>query len=106
MYSLILMIPFMAFKPSHMDFSALSNPYLLMNFAFLGIFASALCFSTWNISVAKLGATTTSKYLFIMPLITLVAQSMYDKSGIGVAALAGMFITLGGIGVSEFGKKP
>lgn len=106
MYSLILMIPFMAFKPSHMDFSALSNPYLLMNFAFLGIFASALCFSTWNISVAKLGATTTSKYLFIMPLITLVAQSIYDKSGIGIAALAGMFITLSGIGVSEFGKKP
>lgn len=106
MYSVILMIPFMAFKPSHMDFSALSDPYFLMNFAFLGIFASALCFSTWNISVATLGATTTSKYLFIMPLITLIAQSIYDKSGIGIAALIGMFITLGGIGFSEFGKKP
>ena len=106
MYSVILMIPFMAFKPSHMNFSALSDPYFLMNFAFLGIFASALCFSTWNISVATLGATTTSKYLFIMPLITLIAQSIYDKSGIGIAALVGMFITLGGIGFSEFGKKP
>lgn len=105
MYSVILMIPFMCFKSSDMDFAALMNPYSIMNLSFLGIFASAICFSTWNISVANLGATTTSKYLFIMPLITLVAQAIYDKSGIGIAALLGMLITLIGIGISEFQTK-
>ena len=105
MYSVILMIPFMCFKSSDMDFSALLNPYSVMNLSFLGIFASAICFSTWNISVANLGATTTSKYLFIMPLITLTAQAIYDSSGIGIAALLGMLITLIGIGISEFQTK-
>ena len=58
-----------------------------------------------NLSVANRGATTTSKYLFIMPLITLAAQAIYDSSGIGFAALFGMLITLIGIGISEFQTK-
>lgn len=103
-YSLICMLPFMLFGQSRIDFAAFTG-YNIVNLLFLGVFASAICFATWNRSVEALGATTTSKYLFVMPVITLAAQSIYSKSSIGIAALSGMFVVLLGIGISEFGKK-
>lgn len=103
-YSLLSMIPFMLLKEKPMDYSGFTglNTFFLF---FLGFFASALCFATWNRSVETLGATTSSKYLFVMPVITLVCQAFYDSSAIGIYALLGMFITLLGIGITEFDLK-
>lgn len=102
LYSLLAMLPFMIFKHTPTNFGALADTHVIIYLAFLGIFASAICFATWNRSVQNLGATTTSKYLFVMPIITLAAQSIAYKGEIGAAALLGMAVTLGGIAVSEF----
>ena len=99
------MLPFILLYNHKLDFIALCEPVNIMNILFLGVFASAICFATWNHSVISLGATTTSKYLFISPIITLITQSFYDRTGIGVMALFGMFITLLGLAVSEFELK-
>ncbi len=104
-YSLIVMLPFILLDNHKLDVVALCEPVSIMNILFLGVFASAICFATWNHSVISLGATTTSKYLFISPIITLIAQSFYDRTGIGAMALFGMFITLLGLAVSEFDFK-
>ncbi len=71
-YSLIVMLPPMAFDVRDFNYSALLSFESIGKFVFLGVFASAICFATWNMSVDKLGATTTSKYLFVMPVITLI----------------------------------
>lgn len=101
-YALIVMIPFMIFTGDGFEYQALLRADSILNFMFLGVMASAICFATWNISVDRLGATTTSKYLFIMPVITLIAQAIYNKNDIGYTALIGMAVTLLGIGISEF----
>ena len=84
---------------------SVARPEIFINLLFLGIFASAICFMTWNRSVEKLGATTTSKYLFISPIITLIAQSLFYKTAVGTAALVGMAVTLVGVGITEFKNK-
>lgn len=101
-YSLIVMLPPMAFDVRDFNYSALLSFESIGNFVFLGVFASAICFATWNMSVDKLGATTTSKYLFVMPVITLIAQMIFNGNAVSVSALAGMAVTLLGIGISEF----
>lgn len=101
-YSLIVMLPFALYQMPSFDYSLLYNANSFGNLMFLGVFASALCFVTWNLSVEKLGVNTTSKYLFVMPVITLVAQCIYDNKSVGVIALLGMALILLGIAVTEF----
>lgn len=102
LYSVIVMLPFMIKTGDLSHLSALKSPAVTVNLLFLGVFASAVCFATWNSSVEKLGATTTSKYLFISPVITLLAQAVCRMGTVGAAALIGMAVTLFGIGLSNF----
>ena len=105
LYSLLAMTPFMAVTSDFERIKSVARPEVFINLLFLGILASAVCFATWNRSVEKLGATTTSKYLFISPIITLIAQSLFYKAAVGTAALVGMAVTLVGIGITEFKNK-
>lgn len=104
-YSLIFMLPFMLLRKNPTAPSVFFEKECLFHLIFLGVFASAICFAGWNHAVEKLGATTTSKYLFIMPLITLIGQALYNQSALGKEALIGMLVTLLGIGISEFSPR-
>lgn len=77
----------------------------VLGLLYLGIFASAICFYTWNRSVDKLGTITTSKYLFILPAITFFAQLIYNKSAVSMVAVVGMAIILLGLFISEMKLK-
>ncbi len=106
LYTLLTLLPFAAPDMASLDPSLLIKPLNAVNILFLGIGASAICFRTWNHSVDTLGATTTSKYLFVMPVVTLVAQVIYEKSGIGIYAGIGMVLILAGLFFGNFsGKK-
>ena len=105
LYTLLTLIPFAVPDIKNLDLSAAVQPLNALNLLFLGVFASALCFRTWNHSVDTLGATTTSKYLFVMPVITLVAQVIYEKSGVGLYAGVGMVLILAGLFVSNLKKE-
>lgn len=104
-YSVIVMLPFVIATGDISHAPALLRPEVGLNLLFLGILASAVCFATWNRSVERLGVTTTSKYLFISPIITLLAQAVCSMGTVSAAALFGMAVTLAGIGISEFGKN-
>lgn len=101
-YSVIAMTPFMAVTGDPERLKSVLRPEIFINLLFLGILASAVCFATWNRSVEKLGATTTSKYLFVSPIITLIAQAIVYRGAVGTAALVGMAVTLIGVGITEF----
>ena len=105
LYTLLTLVPFAIPNMKSLDLSATVQPLNTLNLLFLGVFASALCFRTWNHSVDTLGATTTSKYLFVMPIITLVAQVIYEKSGVSVYAGVGMALILAGLFVSNLKKE-
>lgn len=100
-YSLVVQFPFFLWELPTLDLSAFSSGSNIAGLLFLGIFASALCYYTWNRSVLRLGATVTSKYLFVMPVVTLVAQMIADRSFPGLEAFLGMALILIGLGVSN-----
>lgn len=105
-YALAVLAPAMASRLDEINFAYLLKPVCIANFAFLGVLASAVCFMTWNRCVDRLGAIVTSKYLFVMPVITLVGQVIYNSSQIGGTAVLGMALILAGLGVTQvdFGK--
>ncbi|MED1795319.1 DMT family transporter [Brevibacillus nitrificans] len=100
-YGLLCMIPVLFVRDIRLDFARFADPSNLFNLAFLGFAASALCFVTWNWSVGVLGAVKTSLYIYLVPLITLVAAAIFLHEKITGIAIFGTFLTLGGMLLSD-----
>ena len=105
-YGIIFMIPtlfFFDFKP---DFKTLMEPKYLLNYLYLGLCASATCFVSWNYAVKSLGAVKTSIYIYLIPVITIVASALILKEPITWMSAAGTILAILGLVLSEYkGKK-
>lgn len=105
-YGILFMIPalfFLDFKLELERFADLSN---LLNIFYLGLGASAICFVTWNYAVKVLGAVSTSIYIYMVPVITVVTSFLILKERITILSGIGTLLTLAGLFISEYkGKK-
>lgn len=100
-YGLLFMIPSLFLFDVHLDLWRLANPVNLLNLIFLGIGASAICFITWNYSVKVLGAVKTSVYIYIMPVVTLIASVLILHEPVTLLSLGGAGLILLGLFLSE-----
>lgn len=99
-WGILFMIPIALmgdFSLSKGDFSLLNTLLLL----FLGLGASAFCFVSWNFAVKVLGVLKTSAYIYLTPLISLVTAAIILKEQVTFMAIAGCFLILGGLYISE-----
>lgn len=80
------------------------NPVYLGNMLFLGAGASALCFVTWNLAVKLLGAVRTAVYLYLSPVVTILASVLILNEKITWASVVGAVLVLMGLVLSDKGK--
>ena len=73
----------------------------IFNLLFLGVFASALCFVLWNIAVKKLGAMKTSVFIYLVPVVTVIASSIILKESLSALSVLGTVLTLAGLFLSS-----
>lgn len=73
----------------------------LLNLVFLGIVASAMCFATWAIAVKRLGATTSTTYIYLVPAITAIASICILGEPLNVAIVTGAALTIAGLLISN-----
>ena len=59
-----------------LDWRLLAKPVHAVNLLYLGLFASALCFRTWNRVVEILGAVKSSVYIYMVPVVAVVASAI------------------------------
>ena len=83
------------------DFPRFADRTNLLNLLFLGLGASALCFVTWNSAVRLLGAVRTSVYIFLTPVITIVASVLILHEPFAWMTGIGTVLTLAGLVLSE-----
>ena len=79
----------------------MANIKYLFNLIFLGLGASALCFVTWNYAVKLLGAVKTSVYIYMVPVITIVASAIVLREQITLAMGVGTALALVGLILSQ-----
>jgi len=103
-YGLLTILPVFIFHPLTTDTALLFRPIIYLNLLFLGIAASLLCYIFWNTAIKHLGAVQTTNYVYIVPIITLIASSLFLDETITVFACAGMLMILGGVVWVERGK--
>ncbi len=104
-YGILFMIPTLYLFDFNWNITRFSNPVYLFNLLFLGLGASALCFVTWNYAVKVLGAIKTSVYIYIVPVITVVASVLILHEKITRTAGIGTLLTLIGLFLSEYKSK-
>ena len=103
-YGILTILPAFIFHPLTTDTSLLFRPIVYLNLLFLGIAASLLCYFFWNIAIKHLGAIQTTNYVYIVPIITLIASSLFLDETITVFAVTGMLMILAGVVWVERGK--
>ncbi len=104
-YGVLFMLPVVAWQGVHFSLNTFLKPVNLMNFLFLAIIASSLCFATWSWSVKVLGAVKASAYIYLVPVVAVMAAAGILQEKITSLAIFGVFLTLTGLVVSEIKPK-
>lgn len=100
-YGLLFMTPALFFMDFHPEAAALLQPANLFGILYLGLGAGAACFVTWNLAVKRLGALTTSVYIYLVPLVTIVASAIVLHERMTLISLFGMALILTGLFLSQ-----
>lgn len=98
-YGLLTILPFLGASAGSFSPAVLGQPVVYGNLLFLGLVASLACFVAWNLVMAKLGNVTSTNYVYLNPVFTLISamiilgERMTLVSGLGSAAiLAGVIL--------------
>ncbi len=100
-YGILFMIPTLFVFNAPMDFLRFANMTYLLNFLYLGVGASAVCFVTWNFAVKELGAVKTSVYIYMVPVITVFTSVLVLHEELTFLSVVGTLLTLAGLFLSE-----
>lgn len=79
----------------------MQQPQFLLNFLFLGLFCSAGAYLVWNEVMRQLGAIKSNNYLYIQPLVTMIAGYFLLGEQIYFLGYLGCALIIGGIVISE-----
>ena len=107
-YGIIFMLPIMFLMKFNVSINDYLKPINLINFIFLSFVACTLCFITWAYSTRILGAVKNNTYIYIIPIITLIASKIVLNENITIFSVIGVALILLGVIISEtnlFSKK-
>lgn len=100
-YGIVFMLIMQPFLKMNIDFSRIFAAKNFVNYIFLGVFACAICYCLWNFALNKLGAIVSGNYIYIIPIITMVASAIVLKENITFMAIIGTVFIISGLFISS-----
>ncbi len=100
-YGIVTVLPLFLLKPWHFPLEGLLQPTVYLNLLFLSIVASFLCFLWWNAAVKELGAISTSNYIYLNPITTVLASALFLHEPMTLMAYAGSALILIGVYIAN-----
>ena len=95
-YGLLTILPFLGGVSSSFSPAVLGQPVVYGNLLFLGLIASLACFIVWNLVMDKLGNVTSTNYVYLNPVFTLITAMIFlGERMTPTAALGSAAILLG-----------
>lgn len=96
-YGLLTVLPLFLIHPVELHWEVLVRPLVWGNLLFLGLLASLVCYVLWNVVLKQLGTLLSSNYIYLNPLVTMVASVLILDERITGVALAGAACIIGGV---------
>lgn len=103
-YGVITAIPLLIIQEQPLKLSLLfdfNRPEYFLNFLFLGLFCSAFAYYVWNEVMRILGSIKANNYLYVQPLVTMIAGYILLGEQIFFLGYFGCVLIIGGILISE-----
>ena len=88
-YGVLTILPAFLLHPLHPDTVVLLQPAVLFNLLFLAVLASLICYVLWNVVLKQLGTVRASNYIYLNPLVTMIASFLILDEKITLVALGG-----------------
>lgn len=104
-YGIITVLPLFFLRPWSFPVERLAQPVVWMNLLFLSIVASFLCFLWWSVAVKKIGAISTSNYVYLNPITTIIASAIFLEEPMTLMAYLGSALILLGVFIANFKVK-
>ncbi len=95
-YGVLFALP-MTFWEGPMHLEALATPVVAANLLFLSLVCSMLAFFIWGEVTVRIGAILTANYLYLSPVISVIAAWLAYGETIGAVGLMGCVLVLVGI---------
>lgn len=103
-YGVITALPLLILsrEPSHLQLLFdLGNPSYVLNFLFLVLFCSLGAYIVWNEVMRILGPVTSNNYLYLQPLVTMIAAFFVLGENIYLLGYVGCVLIIGGLIYSD-----
>lgn len=95
-YGTLCALPLMFLEPLT-PISTLLRPSILTNMLFLSLVCSMAAFFLWNLVIKKIGTIKASNYLYLDPVVSIVAGVIMIQEPVGVVAVIGCALVLLGV---------
>lgn len=103
-YGVVSALPLLFLQKEPLHLNALvdfHNPEIPLNFLFLALFCSLGAYLIWNEAMKALGAVTANNYMYLQPLVTMVASYFLLGEKIYMLGYIGCILILGGLLISD-----
>lgn len=103
-YGVISALPLLLIQrdPLHItELVNLNQPSICMNFLFLALFCSLGAYLVWNEAMKILGPVVSSNYLYLQPLVTLVAAFFILHEEVTLLGFVGCALIISGLLISD-----
>ncbi len=95
-YAIITLLPFALANDVAADIQKFANWRILLSATYLGGVASATCVWLWNVSMNKIGVSTTNNYLYLLPIVSVATSAIFAGAELTTYNLIGsVFIVIG-----------
>jgi len=105
-YGLVTILPFLPGRDPAELREVLAQPQIWPNLLFLGLCASLACFIVWNLVMSKLGNITSTNYVYLNPVFTLISAMIFLGERLTPAGAVGSALILLGVILAGQRKKP
>ena len=73
----------------------------LCGLLYLSLICSAVCYLMWNEAIADIGAMKANLYVYVVPVVTMIASAIFLRERITWGGVAGVVLVVGGMLLSS-----
>lgn len=104
-YGIIFIIPTFLFLDFSLNFAVFREVKVALNFAFVALFASAICFIAWNKATNLIGVVRTNIFVYLTPVWTIFASMIFLDERLNLSAILGVVLVMCGVIIGEFKRR-